>query len=260
MKEKQQEKELRVKDNLTIIDADFIIFCTGYTKDGNEEKSLEETLEATDDFIRQILIATRGEYYIGCLTQGKCFRYKVNPQYKANRVYKTKLPFYAEIKEHMRAKWGFIFNEELEADDLCAIAKKQYANDYNIITASPDKDVLNLNGNNYDYKNHKFKLCYKEQEEHHFWASMIIGDAADGIKGIPGKGKVFAQSRLSIYVECEYAQIILRDYIDYFGEQKGIEEFYKNYKSLKIVDEWNGYKVHEPIKFSEVDEYKEEDN
>jgi len=172
---KGKNQELRVKDNLTIIDADFIIFCTAYNKDGDEEKSLEETLEATDDFIRQILIKTRANYYIGCLTQGKCFRYTVNPQYKANRVYKTKLPYYMEVKQHMRAKWGFIYNEELEADDICLIAKKQHGNDYNVITASPDKDMLNLEGINYNYSKHKFFNTSKIEEEYHFWSSMITG-------------------------------------------------------------------------------------
>lgn len=180
-------KELKVKDNLTIIDADFIIFCTAYTKDGEEEKSLEETLEATDDFIRQILIRTKGQYYIGCLTQGKCFRYKINPQYKANRVYKTKLPFYMEVKEHMRAKWGFIYNEELEADDLCAIAKKQFKDDYNVIIASPDKDMLNLEGVNYNYKNHKFVNMDYRQAEIYFNQSLITGDASDGVNFCPNQ-------------------------------------------------------------------------
>ncbi len=82
-------------------------------------------------------------------------------------------------------------------------------------------------------------------------------------KGIPGKGVKHAEKVLDNEVllanDMNYAEMTFSEYLDLFGEQKGIEEFYKNYKSLKIVDEWNGYQVKEPIKFSEVDEYKEED-
>lgn len=254
--------ELKVKDNLGIIDADFICFCVGWTKDGAEEKNLEETLEATDEYIREILIATKSNYYIGCITQGKSsFRYQVDTQYKANRKYKATIKYIAEVKEHMRAKWGFVYNEELESDDICVIARKQYKNDYNVTLLSPDNDLIYLEGQSYDYKNRKFHTIYKEQAEYKFWMDMICGQPGDNIKGISKKGKVFAEKLLNPLTldSSIYSAVVLKEYITCFGEQKGIEEFYKNYKCLKIVDEWKDYKVIQPIKFSEVDEYKKED-
>lgn len=80
-------------------------------------------------------------------------------------------------------------------------------------------------------------------------------------KGIPGKGIKYAENFIT---NCDknclhYEVEVFREYLNHFGEQKGIEEFYKNYKSLKILDEWRDLKIPNPHKFSEVDEYKEED-
>lgn len=67
---------------------------------------------------------------------------------------------------------------------------------------------------------------------------MITGQTGDGIKGIPGKGKVFADELLSScdLIGLKYPSVVLNEYITQFGIDNGIEEFYKVYKCLKIVD------------------------
>jgi len=69
---------------------------------------------------------------------------------------------------------------------------------------------------------------------------MITGDTTDNIKGIPGKGLAAANS---IY---EFGKVVkapkflassaLVKYIEHFGEVQGIEEFYKNFKCLNLVN------------------------
>jgi 5'-3' exonuclease len=59
-------------------------------------------------------------------------------------------------------------------------------------------------------------------------------DSVDNIKGIPGKGKVAAE-KIMEGIKCPPARI-LKNYVEHFGEDEGIEQFYLNYKMLKILD------------------------
>ena len=66
---------------------------------------------------------------------------------------------------------------------------------------------------------------------------MIIGDSTDNIKGLEGKGKAFADKLLiNIDDEESLRTTVFEEYINQYGEYKGIEKFYQNYKCLKIMD------------------------
>ena len=92
-----------------------------------------------------------------------------------------------------------------------------------------------------------------EFAEQYFWGSVITGDTADNIKGIPGKGPAFIKK---LWEECKEINLfksrVICEYINYFGEEAGIDEFYKNYKCLKIKDSYEGIEFIEPIKSTEV--------
>lgn len=61
-------------------------------------------------------------------------------------------------------------------------------------------------------------------------------DAADNIKGIPGCGpKCFEKLAPPLEDNSNLAGKVLDKYIEKMGEEKGIEEFYKNYKCLKLM-------------------------
>jgi 5'-3' exonuclease len=65
------------------------------------------------------------------------------------------------------------------------------------------------------------------------WTQVITGDSIDNIKGIPGKGSAFAAK---VFKQDEpYRNLVLLSYILEFGEYKGIEEFTKNYKLIKLL-------------------------
>ena len=130
--------------------------------------------------------------------------------------------------------------DKLEADDCCLILENQLKNDYNITIISPDKDIRFTEGNRYNPNKNEFSVCTKDQSDEYFWKSMIIGDSADNIKGVPGKGIKFAEKLFDIKTRYEATTLMI--YVDYFGEYKGIEEFYKNYKSLMILRECEDFK------------------
>lgn len=74
-------------------------------------------------------------------------------------------------------------------------------------------------------------------------------DSADNIKCLPGKGPAFAEKLFLNIDDVEsYRNLVLQEYINKFGEEVGIEEFYKNYKCLKIKDSYEGMEFINPVK------------
>lgn len=228
------------KEVVGIYDADFIPYYVCHNKT-DIPKTLEYCKELTDDFIRNVNNAIGATKFIGCLTVGKCFRYRVYPEYKANRKYKFDKEYQelmSGIKEYLITEYGCNYTkDELEADDLVRIFAKQLSTTFETVIVSPDKDILLLEGKHYNPKLNKWIITTKEEAEEYFWKSMITGDATDNIKGIPGMGKA-AANKIFEGIKTPPARV-LKYYIEHFGEEMGIEEYYKNYKCLRILDKYN---------------------
>lgn len=246
------------KVRLSIIDGDFIPFYVCHNKVVNgekQDKSLEDCKKLTDDLIKHINKAVNAEEMIGCLTVGKCFRYQVYPEYKANRKYKFD-PKYQElmsgVKEYLITDYGFVYDKDrFEADDLVRIYKDIYTNiskGYEAIIVSPDKDILYLEGTHFNPKTNKRVVTSKEQASYYFWTSMICGDITDNIKGIIGIGLKGAEKLLSEASVDDYRAIVLQAYCKNYGEDVGIKEFYKNYRCLHMEDSANNINIPELFK------------
>ena len=233
-----------------LIDGDFIPYTVCHCKkleDGTiEEKTLSDIKDSTDYFIKSMLRLTSCDEYIIALTVGKCFRYDIYSDYKANRKYLEKPKFYDEIKEYLITKWKAIYHKELEADDIINIYKKTYKDS---IIISPDKDMLMLEGFSYNPTKQYFNNIDKETADCYFFKSMLMGDSADNIKGVPKIGEVGANKIISNNNSSfmQLTNCVINEYIKYYGEELGIEEFYKNYKCLKIKSEFSNFKVIKPI-------------
>ncbi len=251
-------------ERIAIIDADSIVYiCSAnrIVKDSNgepiiddlgekvkENKTLEECKDLVNDMINTILSMTGSSHYILALTVGKNFRYDIYPEYKGNRKYLDMPKHFRSIKEYLITDWNAIYDHNLEADDIVNICKHYYPNSY---ICSPDGDLLYLEGTHYDYKNLKWIQTSKEEAELKFWKDMIIGQPGDNIKGIPGKGKVAASG---ILMDSKFPPArILKNYILHFGEELGIEEFYRNFKLLKIKDKHTGFVIPTPIPVNKVE-------
>ncbi len=237
MDRQEGQSENEYKPIINIFDSDFIPFYVLNIKKGEEEKTLEQYKYQCDNFIENINKATNADYYIGYLTIGKCFRYDINPSYKANRKYDNLPKYLNELKEYLANNHNFIGQVGYEADDL-VISFKAQNSQYESIIVSPDKDILNLEGKHFNPRKMEFKETSNEESIEYFWKSMICGDTIDGIKGIPGKGEkyfyneVYNEENLGIGLPF----LIFNEYIQNFGEYEGIKEFYKNFMSLRLVD------------------------
>ena len=83
---------------------------------------------------------------------------------------------------------------------------------------------------------------------------MVTGDSADNVKALPRKGEKYAQKLFLENQDKNIEEVIFREYLSIFGENKGIEEFYKTYKSLHIVESLN--ELPEEHKF-EIQEFRQ---
>jgi len=242
-----------VYKRVNLIDADSIIYITAFDKkDSLKPKTLQECKDLVDSLIFNMLSYTRSTHYLLFLTVGKNFRYDIYPLYKANRKYGEKPEHFDAVKEYLITKYNAIHHPKLESDDLVCIYKENLSNSF---ISSPDKDILYLKGETFDYKNFKWVNTSEEEANLFFWTSMITGDSVDNIKGIPGKGDKFAESMLKPFFSNQMlSSIVFEEYFNYFGEEVAIQEFYKNYMCLKMKTEYDGLVLQEPIEFNKYEE------
>lgn len=237
-----------------LIDADHIPYIVCYNKIGEPEKTLEEAIKSANSYLQGLINGTNVEEFHLFFTIGKNFRYDIYPEYKANRKNNEKPPFFNEVRDYLIKEYNGIHGYGLEADDLLVIYKNKYiAEQANYIVISTDKDINNLFGLHFDIKNNVARLVDTEFAEQYFWGSVITGDTADNIKGVPGKGPAFIKK---LWNECGDVNLfkskVICEYLKYYGEERGVEEFYKNYKCLKIKDSHEDVEFINPIKSTEV--------
>jgi 5'-3' exonuclease len=117
------------------------------------------------------------------------------------------------------------------------------------VVCAIDKDLLMLEGTHYNYKKNEWVTTSKQEANLYFWMSMIIGDAVDNIKGLEGKGKVFAAKLLIDEESVDHMRTLVFDeYINQYGEYHGISKFYQNYVCLKIKDDFPATGLVNPLK------------
>ena len=230
---------LEVMINVSLWDADFIPFYVCHVKKNEPEKSLDDCKALVDDIIVNINNATMADEYQLYVTVGKCFRYNVYPEYKANRKYTTVVKHIFETKQYLIDQYKAFIHIGLEADDLVCINKQRLTEKgYKCTIISPDKDILNLEGRHYNPRGNNWVNTTKQDAELYFWKSMITGDTVDNLPGIKGIGEVGACKLLDnkqIDIFKSYRSAVFDKYCEVYGEEYGIAMFYKMYNCLKMV-------------------------
>lgn len=159
---------------IALIDADTLIFFAVHNKkDSLIVKSLQDCKDHMNDLISNIMKFTKATHYLLFLTVGRNFRYEIYPEYKGNRKGLEKPQYFDQIKEYLITNYNAVFKFGLEADDLCLIYKNKYSDSF---LCSSDKDIINLEGECFDYKNFKWIRTSKEEADLYFWTSMIVGE------------------------------------------------------------------------------------
>lgn len=254
-----------------IIDLDSVMFSIGnpnkvvdtygapIKKDGKfvyEEKTNEQLVDSAEFIMNTILRNCKCDNYIAFIKGKDTVKNKrlIDPNYKADRS-KESPKWWDFTKGYLIENWKANEVHDIEVDDAVNISRLLIPNSFMVCI---DSDLLGLEGTHYKWRDKSdlsgtWITTSKEQAKYKFWSDMITG-THNNTKGIPGKGEKFVEKLLAntisigdfnvpvTYVQ-NYYQIVMEAYVNHFGEDLGIEEFYKNYKMIKILEKYEGFQL-----------------
>lgn len=223
-------------------------YAVGYTTD---LEPVEEAYFRTDAFISNILIATDATDYKVFLSDSSenNFRYKIDPQYKAQRT-QPKPVHYDAIKEYLITKHGAKIAHNREADDELGVAqtKANYKSGvlrqgYPTIICSIDKDLGQIPGYHYSWpitrkgevvrEGRIFEIT-EDEGLRFYWSQLLIGDKSDNIFGIDGLGPKKTEKLFEGVPTNELFYIVAEQYEKQYGEEEWAVKLVKNSKLLWI--------------------------
>lgn len=213
-----------------------------------EEKTIEEMYSVADNLMDTILNQSGATHYIAYIKGKGNYRYTINPDYKSNRP-KESPWWWKDVKQHLITNHGAIEVNNIEVDDAVNITVLNLENSFR---CAIDNDLLYLKGMNYNWRYNKWITIDENEASYKFWYDMIKGQSGDSIKGIEGFGPVAATNVLKDETIKSFKHAVLSAYCYKYGEYKGIQEFTKNYVSLFILEQYEGFVIPEMIKFSKV--------
>lgn len=214
--------------DVCLIDGDSLLY---YEMD----KPFDEAIAGLDQRLNHILAQCNTSFYSGFLTIGKCYRYKVDTEYKAKRRdAKRKRPIiFPALQEHLRQNWGFTFLTQVEADDL--VAYYSYNTDRKTIICSPDKDVLyQCVGMHYNYRTAEFVHTSPDDALKFLWKQVLMGDSTDNIPGLKGVGEKTSDNWLKDRTK-DFESFAVKKYVEQYGMAEGIHKFNQTFRLVYLL-------------------------
>jgi len=228
--------------NMTVlIDADSLVYSVPYGC-----ADVEEVKEKFDTVIKFIVNQISETYELDRIivyhgATGVNFRKEITDTYKANRK-RDKPDFYYDLSNYVKFAYDAISAKDEEVDDLIA---RDWAfcvmQEQPVCIVSIDKDYRQLKdcliynyGKGKDGETKGWEYISPYGGDYNFYTQMIVGDPADNIKGVEGKGVKYAEKLLGDATTT--FSLFLRVYTTYLLKY-GIDArklFRMNYRLLKI--------------------------
>lgn len=188
-----------------LIDGDILVYAAGFAGSrGEEPQLLEHVLSNARRIIDKILRETEVHDYKIFLTGEKSFRKEISNTYKANRDESHKPQFFQELKDYLiNHHDAEVTTSGIEADDAMGLASNEET-----VICTLDKDLDTVPGWHYNWRRDHYYHMTSDEADMFFWEQMLMGDAADNIKGVPGIGPVRA-TKLLHGVEKEHRPCIV---------------------------------------------------
>lgn len=153
------------------------------------------------------------EYKLYVTGEGN-FRFKVYPEYKANRLKQPRPQHLQAVKDHLIVNWKAIESKGCEADDLLGIEQTHCSlMDVESMIVSIDKDLDMIPGWHFSPEIKRKNVVVKPDKQYvvgpfeglrFFYTQLLVGDPTDNIKGVVGMGKKGAEKALrGLYTELE---------------------------------------------------------
>lgn len=197
---------------MILIDSDILVYRIGYSSEDADEGIAVWRLDNMIENIQTEL--DRKDYKCFLTSQDKSnFRYQVDPNYKSHRVV-PKPKHYLLLREHLIDKHKAEVVTGMEADDALGIAQ-----DDTTIIASIDKDLDQIPGMHYNFVKHKKYYVTDTEGLRWFYKQTLLGDNADGIKGIKGIGPVRANRELDKFdTEVQFFKAVRSKYHRFYHD------------------------------------------
>lgn len=168
---------------LALIDGDIVAYRCAATAEGLEPWI---AIARTRELLDQIISGTNASSYKVYLSGPQNFRYEIYPAYKANRN-RAKTPQHLNVcRDYIVKEWQAEVTIGYEADDALGIAASEATEP--VVICSIDKDLRQIPGSHYNFVKKEFSVVTPARGIRNFYEQMLIGDASDNIKGVPGIG------------------------------------------------------------------------
>ena len=181
------------KNKLILIDADILWHSAAFSGEWqytfDDQTVRHADADAVSDIfhvlIGNILQHTESGRFILCWSSPTNFRHDVCLDYKKNRKTARRPVVDRELMWTIKHRYPSIEVNHLEADDLMGLNSSE-----DTIIASDDKDLCTIPGLHFKPKKPEEGVFdITPTEAHNMWFKQILmGDATDGYKGIPGVG------------------------------------------------------------------------
>lgn len=168
---------------IALIDGDIVAYrCSAAAENG----TVDDAITFSNDLMNRIIGEINASEYNCYLTGSDNYRYKYNPEYKANRKDTPKPQWLQHVREHLVVNWKASVEDGQEADDAMGIF--QMANKDTVI-CSIDKDLLMIPGEHFDFVKGIHREQFSIPAIRHFYWQLIMGDRTDNIFGFDGKAR-----------------------------------------------------------------------
>lgn len=218
-----------------LIDGDLIAYRSAASceKQGVVTEPFQIAQARANESIHQICQRFGGDPHI-ILSGGENFRYKINPQYKANRTEQKRPDYLEPLREWLVVEYGAEITDGIEADDRLGILATEYTKaDVPFVICSLDKDLRQIPGRHYSWEisgTNREKTWVKEALDtvispqegmFNFYWQMVMGDRADNIFGFDG----VARQKVPKFLTSMYLDMQTMDEDDLFHF---VHELYQN--------------------------------
>lgn len=197
---------------IALLDLDIIAYRSSASCEPTMVKHFLEPKELAllrcEDLIQRILHETGATSYKGYLGGEDNFRYKIYPEYKANRSNKPKPTWLQDVREYLVTEHNAIICDGIEADDALGIEQTFLYNEVSAgfgfqalmkeegkslaesnrtsIICSIDKDLLQIPGWHYNFVTGVKSFTDELTGLKYFYQQLIQGDQSDNIPGYDG--------------------------------------------------------------------------
>lgn len=174
------------EDKVVLIDADSLMYFSSYGSEEDQILSETKLSEKIYDILNIVGNSYNIEKYYVFVKGQNNYRYKIYPEYKKNRP--AKHPIIDVLNKYLVEAFGAIESHNAESDDYAYSYSQLPEYKGRCIICSVDKDMLQIPGIHYDYQKNKFHIIDEDTARYNLAIQMVMGDAADGIKGLRGYG------------------------------------------------------------------------